>query len=199
MVVEPFEVTDKKFKKYYWRTKVRMILIGTVIIGALNWGAEAFGYNLVKMFSDFLNRIFSINFPFDKLIYIDVAVAGILLSMERETWLPFLGTSVLPDSLIPLKTPEKSDTKITLKTMPNAKIVYWASLPKGETPDVITAYGDFSNSGVVVADSDGKAELPILTGSKYKVPSGRIIDRHIHYRIVGLPYGLMSKVKTINY
>lgn len=199
MVVENFEFTNKSFKKYYWKTKVRMALIALVIIGGLNWGAEALGFNLVKLLKEFINKSFNSDFPIDKIIYIIVAVAAILVAMERETWLPFLGTSVFPESLIPVKTPEKTDKTIKIKTKPNAKIAYWGALPKGNNPDVITAYGDFSNSGVVIADADGNAELPILSGSSYTVPSGRTISRHIHYRILGLPYGMMSKIKTINY
>ena len=35
--------------------------------------------------------------------------------MDIETWLPFLGTSVFPESLIPIKTPEKTDKIIKIK------------------------------------------------------------------------------------
>ena len=49
----------------------------------------------------------------------------------------------------------------------------------------VEAYGDFSNSGVVMSNSSGLAELPILAGSGYTVPSGRKLDRHVHYRVLG--------------
>ncbi len=190
---------NKKFKKDYWETKLRMILTTVVLVGALNWGATAFGYNLVELLSKNLNNLFKTNYPFDKIVYIIVAICAILLAYDRTTWLPFLGKSVLPDSLVPLKTPTTSDTKVTIKTEPNTKIAYWAALPKGEHPDVITAYDDFSNSGVVMSDSNGNAELPVLAGSSYVVPSGRKISRHVHYRILGEPYGMMGPIETINY
>ena len=50
-----------------------------------------------------------------------------------------------------------------------------------------------------MSDKNGIAELPIQEGSNYVVPSGNTIPRHVHYRIIGLPYGFMSKVKTIEY
>jgi uncharacterized membrane protein YuzA (DUF378 family) len=197
--IESFGKENKMFKKYYWGTKVRMILTTIVIIGALNWGTTALGYNLVELLSKNLNGVLKTDYPFDKIIYIIVAICGILLASRRTTWLPFLGKSVFPESLVPLKTPVKSDMKVSIKTKPNVKIAYWAALPKGENPDVITAYGDFSNSGVVMSDSNGIAELPILVGSGYTVPSGRKIDRHVHYRVLDKPYGMMGKIKTKNY
>jgi len=190
---------NKTFKKYYWGTKIRMFLTAIVIIGALNWGTTAIGYNLVELLSNNLNGLLKTNYPFDKIIYIIVAICAILLASRRTTWLPFLGKSILPDSLVPLKIPEKTDMKVKIKTKPNVKIAYWAALPKGDNPDVITAYGDFSNSGVVMSDSNGNVELPILAGSGYTVPSGYKIDRHVHYRILGKPYGMMGRIKTKNY
>lgn len=192
-------INNKIFKKYYWETKIQMLLTAIVIIGALNWGATAIGYNLVELLSNNVNILLKTNYPFDKIIYIIVAICAILLSYKRTTWLPFLGKSILPDSLVPLKIPEKTDMKVKIKTKPNVKIAYWAALPKGDNPDVITAYGDFSNSGVVMSDSNGNVELPILAGSGYTVPSGYKLDRHVHYRILGKPYGMMGRIKTKNY
>jgi uncharacterized membrane protein YuzA (DUF378 family) len=197
--IEGFCEQNKMYKNFYWGTKLRMGLTAIVIIGALNWGATAIGYNLVELLSNFVNQSLKTNYPLDKIIYVIVAICAILLASRRTTWLPFLGKSVLPDSLVQLKTPQKSDKKITIKTKPNSKIAYWAALPKGDNPDVITAYGDFSNSGVVMSDANGVAELPILMGSAYTVPSGRKIPRHVHYRILGLPYGMMGRIKTEYY
>ena len=88
---------------------------------------------------------------------------------------------------------------VTIKTVPNVKIAYWAALPKGNNPDVITAYDDYSNSGVVMSDSNGIAVLPILAGSSYIIPSGRKLDRHIHYRVFNKYYGMMDKLNTKYY
>jgi uncharacterized membrane protein YuzA (DUF378 family) len=190
------EEKNKTFKKYYWMIKFRMLIITFVIIGALNWGSTAMGYNFVELTSKNLNNLLKTNYSFDKIIYFIVAFCAMLLAFSKTTWLPFLGVSVLPESLVPLKTPYNSDMKVTIKTDPNVKVAYWAALPKGNNPDVITAYGDFSNSGVVMSDSNGIAVLPILAGSCYTVPSGRKLSRHVHYRVIGKPYGMMDPIKT---
>jgi hypothetical protein len=45
--------------------------------------------------------------------------------MNKHNWLPFLGSSVLPSPLVPLKTIE-GNTKVTVNVSPNSKILYWA-------------------------------------------------------------------------
>jgi uncharacterized membrane protein YuzA (DUF378 family) len=186
-------------KIFYNKVSFHMFLILIVIIGAINWGTTAMGYNLVEMLSQFVNKLFNSNISFDKIIYLIVMAAAIYLSTKKETWLPFLGNSVLPNILVPLKTPSNTNKTIEVMTQPNSKVAYWAALPLGKAPDVETAYGDYSNSGVVMSDSKGIAKLPILEGSGYIVPNGRMISRHIHYRVLGLPYGMIGKVKTIYY
>lgn len=197
--MESFGDKNKMYKKYYWGSKLRMILTGVVIVGAVNWGTTAFGYNLVELLSRKVNCLFRSDYPFDKVIYVIVAVCGILLASSRTTWLPFLGKSVLPSNLVPLRTPTQSDMTVSIKTKPNAKVAYWAALPTGANPDVITAYGDYSNSGVVMTDANGNAELPILAGSGYTVPSGRRLERHVHYRVFDEHHGMMDMIKTKNY
>ena len=191
--------TFNKNHKYYWEIKLKMILITLVIIGGLNYGTTAFGYNMIELLSMNINNLFKSDYKINKIIYITIAISAGLLSIKKTTWLPFLGKSVLPATLIPLKTPSKSNMKVSIKTKPNMKVAYWAALPKGDNPDVVTAYGDFSNSGVVMSDSDGIAELPILSGSCYTVPSGRKIGKHVHYRVLGEPYGMIDKINTIAY
>ena len=187
--------------KVNWKLRLHMVLTLFVILGGLNWGSVGlFKLNLVELLSKTLNNLFKTELPLDNAIYVLVAVSAIWLATNKSTWLPFLGSTVMPSSLLPLKKPEKTDKVVKVETkIPNAKVVYWAALPKGDKPPVEEAYSDYSNSGVVVTDKDGIAELPILTGSSYVVPSGREISRHIHYRVAGLPWGMMSKVMTVNY
>lgn len=183
----------------YKKTWIEMILIGLVLVGAINWGTTAFGYNLVEMFSRGVNNLFKSNLPIDRVIYVIVALTAVHLAMKKTTWLPFLDRTVLPSSLIPIKKNDKTDITIKITTTPNTKVVYWASLPRGENPDVVKAYDDYSNSGVVMSDENGIAELPILTGTGYTVPTGKYIKRHVHYREMRLPYGMVGPVKTVYY
>lgn len=172
-----------------------------VIIGAINWGAHALGYNIVDILSRNINKLFNSNLPLNKIVYLLVAVAGLLLACKRSTWLPFLGRSVLPESLVPLKQNATPNTKVQITTLPNVKIAYWAALNKGDTTDVNIAYGNYENSGVVMSDEKGNATLPIMTGTGYTLPSGVVLPRHVHYRIIGLPdaEGMMGRIETINY
>lgn len=196
-----FNLNDHKieFKKNYWKSKTRMILMAIIIFGAINWGAEAVGYNLVKMLSDKLNTIFKSNIPIDKIIYIVVALAGIKLAMCRNTWLPFLGKSVLPSTLLSLRTPKNANYTVKIQTKPNSMVAYWASLPNDEKVDPITAYSDFSNSGVVMSDASGMAELKIIEGNGYTLPYGRKLHRHVHYRLADLYNGMMGRINTVKY
>lgn len=183
-------------------TKKHMLLLSIVLFGALNWGATAAGYNLVELLSNFVNKSLSTNYPIDKVIYVIVALVALWLASKKQMWLPFLGRSVLPDSLVPLKTPTQSNLNIKIKTRPNSKVAYWASLPSkniNTLPNVNKAYDDYSNSGVVMSDSNGEAVLPILEGSAYQVSLNYTVPRHLHYRVLGLRNGMMGKVKTVNY
>lgn len=184
----------------YEKSKMHIFFMSLVIIGAINWGGHALGYNFVDILSYQINKLFHSKIPINKIIYLSVAIAGIILARKRSTWLPFLGKTVFPDSLVPLVQPAKPDTNVSIKTKPNVKIAYWAALNKGDTTDVKSAYGKYENSGVVMSDADGNATLPIMTGTGYTLPSGKVLPRHVHYRLVNYPEnGMMSKIKTINY
>jgi uncharacterized membrane protein YuzA (DUF378 family) len=188
----------KKMYKFYFMTKIRMLVTAVVIIGAINWGTTALGYNLVEILSKFINTALKTNLPIDKAIYILVALCGISLASKRTTWLPFLGRSVLPGSLVTKQTPTKADKKIKVKVQPNAKVAYWAATGKDKKDqDVFDAYNNHSNSGVVIADNKGIAELAIVEGEGYRVPNGKRIPKHVHYRVIG--NSMMERVRTVYY
>ena len=188
--------TKALIKELYRKVRLNQIITGLVLIGAVNTGLTVMGYNIIQTIGDTLGIV-----PFAKVVSIIIGLAAIKLALCRNTWLPFLGRSVFPGALVPIKAnSNKTDTVVTVKTKPNSKIAFWAALPKGDTPDVITAYGDYSNSGVVMSDKDGVAKLNILAGSRYTVPPCcRIIPRHVHYRVVGLEHGMVGPIKTAKY
>lgn len=193
--MEESKSTETKMKGVYTETKFIMLLTALVIVGGLNWGATALGYNVVEILSKTINSYFNSDYPIDKVIYIIVAVAAIMLAMRRTTWLPFLGRTVLPGSLLELKTPKDANKKILIKTKPNSKIAYWAATGKDSEQGVWDAYGDYPNAGVVMSNDKGEAELPIIEGAGYVVPTGKAIPRHLHYRVVGAS-GMLGKVQT---
>jgi uncharacterized membrane protein YuzA (DUF378 family) len=184
----------------YLRTKFHMVLMALVLVGALNWGTTVFGYNIVEMLSNQVNKLIGSNIYLDKVIYIVVALAALRLAMKKTTWLPFLGYSAFPSkTFVPNKEPKKGNTVVEVKVRPNTRVAYWASSPKNYVPQVEEAYGDFSNSGVVTSNNIGVAKLVIEAGTSYIVPSGREINRHIHYRELDLPWGMMGDIKTRYY
>jgi uncharacterized membrane protein YuzA (DUF378 family) len=187
-------------EKKYWNTKMYHIVLLLVLIGSFNWGTTALGYNLVDIIKNLLNNALQMETYIDKIIYLLVALAGIKLAMNRDFWLPFLGESVLPGSLVPLKN-VFGDTTIEVKVKPNTRVAYWASLPQetDKIPLVHEAYGDFKNAGVVLSNNDGIAKLIVNKGTNYIVPTGREIQRHIHYRELDQVYGMMGAIQTVYY
>jgi uncharacterized membrane protein YuzA (DUF378 family) len=185
-------------KQKYLRIKIHQILMFLVVIGALNWGATAFKFNLVKMLNSSITSAFGKNYKIDKIIYVVIGIAALFVLFNRNTWLPFLGETVLPGSLIPLKQ-TKGDTSVVVHVKPNSRVAYWSSLPSNTVPDVTTAYGDYSNAGVVMSDANGNATLVINKGSSYIVPSGMEIPKHIHYRLLDETWGMIGPIKTVFY
>ncbi len=178
--------------------KTHLILMAIVLIGAFNWSTTAFGYNIVKMLSDFINKQFNSSIPIDNIIYLIVGVCGLMLATRRNSWLPFLGKTVLPNSLIQLKTPANVNKKVQIKVKPNTKVIYWAASGKDNKQDYKMAYGDYSNSGVVMSDSNGNAELLFAEGSGYKVPTGKTLSKHVHYRVVHSD-AMIGQINTVMY
>jgi uncharacterized membrane protein YuzA (DUF378 family) len=190
----------KTFNNIYLKTKINMVIFAIVIVGALNLGATAIGYNIVELLSKNFNSYLKVNYPIDKIFYIIVAICALWLASKKTSWLPFLGHSVMPASVIPLSKPQGANKKVSIKTKPDTKVVYWASKNENVNVNVIKAYGDYSNAGVVNADANGNAILEIVESAGYVViPSGKKVPRHIHYRTLCLSSGIMGKVETVTY
>lgn len=199
-----------------------MIITGIVIFSALHYGVMALGFNLAEYLRLVVFRVFRKWVAIDTGIYIVFFVCALYLAFQRDTWLPFLGESVLPSALVPLKV-NSGDTEVEVRVRPEAKVVYWSakpssskvSAPTGLTPsgtllssegsfmfrdsipEVNTAYDDYSNSGVTQANIDGIAKLAFNKGTDYEVPGGKVIKSHVHYREMDLEYGMMGPVQTV--
>ena len=106
-----------------YKLKLHILMMAFVIIGAVNWGAHALGYNFIDALSNQINKVFHSRVPINNIIYLIVAVAGLWLASKQTTWLPFLGKTVFPDSLVPLVQPTKPDIIVSIKTLPNVKII----------------------------------------------------------------------------
>jgi len=191
----------KNFNTYHIYT-VKMIFMGFIIFGALNYGMTAIGFNIIDIVSNKINNQINTQIYLDKIIYVIIAISALMLMFNRTTWLPFLGTCVFPSKgLIPNKINNDGDKKIEVIVKPNTRIAYWSSIQKNpnQIPDVVSAYDDYSNSGVVTSDNNGVAILSFKLGTDYIVPGNKLIKRHVHYRELDLEYGMMGEVQTVFY
>ena len=177
-------------KKVY----LEMIIKYIVIIGAINWGLVGLlQVNLVSHLSQLLKT--NIN----SLVYIVIGICGVVLLINRNSYLPFLGEAAFPVPLedkLPVASGEQLSAELT-DLPPNKKVIYWASNPASTTyENPVDAYGNFQNQGIVTSDKDGKATIVFNKPGSYKV-SNKQLPLHIHYRY-WTEYGLTSDVKTVN-
>lgn len=181
----------------YTMYTIRMIMTGIVLFGAIHYGAMIFDYNLAEYLNLVFFRIFRKRGVVDKIIYAIFAICALILAFDRTTWLPFLGNTVLPSAVVPLKT-NIGDSTVDVKVMPGAKVAFWAAKP-GSNPDVKVndAYDDYSNSGVVFANDLGVATLTFNKGTEYVVPSGKHLGSHVHYREFHEKNGMVGPVQSV--
>jgi hypothetical protein len=123
-----------------------------------------------------------------KTIYLLVGLSALTMFFKRDSYLPFLGETVLPCAAFAPRTPDNANKEITLTTLPNTKVIYWASEPKeGSSNDINNwdvAYNNYSNSGVAISDDKGKVTLHFRGNPQsYKVPLKGHLKPHVHFRI----------------
>ncbi len=184
-------------QEIYTLYTIRMIMTGIVLFGAIHYGAMIFDYNLAEYLNLVFFRVFRKRGFVDKVIYGVFAICAIILAFDRTTWLPFLGNTVLPSAVVPLKT-NVGDTVVDVKVAPGSKVAFWAAKP-GANPEtkVEQAYDDYSNSGVVLANDLGVATLTFNKGTEYVVPSGKQLKSHVHYREFNDKVGMVGPVKSV--
>jgi uncharacterized membrane protein YuzA (DUF378 family) len=170
---------------------VHMLAMILVVVGGLAWGVYgATGVQLVRA-----------AFPRSVAngVYMAVGLAALYLAVQRDVYLPFLGETVLPCSLLEERGVQGADTEVPLGGLPaGAKILFWASESAAGptlTPDWRKAYGAFENAGVTHADAQGFATLRVRRPQAYSVPSGKRLDSHVHWRVCGVN-GFIGPVQT---
>lgn len=162
-----------------------------VIIGGINWGIHGFfGKDLLKPILGKRTWI----------VYVLVGLAAIYIGFARDTYLPFLGPTVMPCSLLKDQVPEGATTRVQIHVQPGAKVLYWAAEPATEDLKTLNdwqkAYLEFKNAGVTTAGSDGLATLLVRTPQPYTVPRKGLLSPHIHYRIC-VANGVVGRVETV--
>ena len=172
-----------------------------VLLGALNWGLIAvFDFNLVGEFSSIFG--YNARDTISRIIYLIVAMSAIVLMIQRDTYLPFLGKTVVPQPMNNYIPTGDLITKIVENLPANVKVIYWAALPSDKVVDnPEDAYGNYSNQGVTTTDTTGKATLSVQKPASYKIPSSYnpfkgTLEPHIHYRY-WTSAGMASRIYTI--
>lgn len=169
------------------------LAIVVLCIGALNWlSIGLFRKNPVEMV---LGKGASA-----RAIYVLVGVAALSIMFYRDTYLPFLGETIMPCTLLKDSTPSGADTQFEVTVKPGAKVIFWASEPGKEhlskLKDWRAAYLNFENVGVTQANDKGRAVLKLRKPQAYSVPFRGRIDPHVHYRVCG-EGAMLGRVETV--
>ena len=187
----PAEKHSAGWDELYMKKMAFKLAMVVLIVGALNWLAIGLvGFNAVE-------KVFG---KFSRIVYFLVGLAAFTVMFNRDTYLPFLGETVLPCAAIPEHTPEGADTQLKVQVTPGSKVLYWAAEPATEglkeLKDWRGAYLKYMNSGVVKADESGTAVLSVRRPQPYRVPWKGRLEPHVHFRICG-PDGMLSRIKTV--
>ncbi len=184
---------DATYSQDTWLPWKRITLYSMVLvmIGGLNWlSVGLFQVDVVKML---LRKGWAV-----RSVYVLVGIAALLLFFRRDTYLPFLGPTIMPSGSLNAVVPYGASQEVVIKTAPGAKVVYWAAEPatKKSVDTYKEAYGAYSNAGVAIANASGDAALKIRANpQEYIVPWKGKLSSHIHFRIVGED-GWMGRVQT---
>ena len=172
-----------------WLHLVAMIL---VVVGGINWGLVGlFGFDIVRFL---LGRSI-----FASVVYLLIGTAALIIAVSRDSYLPFLGETVMPCSILGERVPDHADTDVRISGLtPGAKVLFWAAEPATEglarIRDWRRAYLDFANAGVTTVDADGHATLRIRKPQPYTVPLKGPLESHVHWRVCG-DDGLLGPVQ----
>jgi uncharacterized membrane protein YuzA (DUF378 family) len=134
------------------------------------------------------------------LLYGLIGLSALLIMFDRDTYLPFLGPTVMPCGALQDREPPGATKEIRVSVVPHRKIIYWAAEPANENLKTISswqeAYQKYENAGVTTSDGTGQATLRIRAPRSYQVPTGGVLDPHIHYRVCE-EAGWMGRIYTV--
>jgi uncharacterized membrane protein YuzA (DUF378 family) len=177
----------------YLMKKLYIVGVLLLIVGGFNAGV------CLLAGKDFITSLFGRRSIVTNVLFLGMGLAALALAFSRDFYLPFLGETVMPCSILKPSTPEGADMKMKLQVRPGAKVMYWGAEPKNEDlkeiQDWRKAYLGFQNAGVAVADENGRVELAVRTPQAYAVPMKGKLNAHVHYRVCGND-GMVDRVET---
>lgn len=176
---------------HFVKRKMFKFAILLLIISSINIGIST----ITKV--DIINKILG---SYDKCFYVLSFISALYIMCDRDTYLPFLGRSIIPCSVLKDSIPSGATKIINVDIKkPNTKVLFWAAESLKDSSVInnyIDAYNDFSNSGVATSDANGIVKLSVRDPQSYTVPFKGLLQPHIHFRICdGL--GTLGRVKTI--
>jgi hypothetical protein len=176
----------------FWQKMVFKIAIVLLIAGGLNWlTVGLFNGNLVESL---------VGKTLARGVYVLVGIAALSIMFNRDTYLPFLGETVLPCTTIPERVPPGATKELRVPAPAGSKVLYWAAEPALEElkqlQDWQQAYNKYENAGVTTTDSTGIAILKVRNPQPYMVPFKGRLEPHVHYRICD-GTGMMGRIKTV--
>jgi len=161
------------------------LIFGAILLGTL-------GLTRVNL----LDKLFGKQSVLTRIVYIGIGISAISLAFNRDTYLPFLGESVFPCSVLGNQTPPGATRSIHVHVQPDAKVVFWAAEPGDGLGTWKEAYRGYQNAGITTADSAGMATLTVREPQGYSVPWKGHLEPHIHFRVCG-PTGFVGRIKTV--
>ena len=186
------ELIRKDFHDYHMgKRKIHKYMMVLLIFGALNY------LSIATLRVNIIQKI-TVKETIAEFIYLLIGISALLMMFNRDTYLPFLGETIIPCNTLINSVPRDATKKVSLQVKPNSKVMYWAADENntGFILDYKEAYGDFSNSGISTSDDDGIVELIFRDPQPYYVHIKGILPPHVHYRVCD-GEGTLGRIKTI--
>jgi uncharacterized membrane protein YuzA (DUF378 family) len=187
--VDAFGADATYYKKLAFKCAMMLVLLGA-LNGLI---AGLFRVNLVE--SVFGRKLLG------RAVLIVIGLAAVAVLFDRDTYLPFLGPTLVPCSVLKDRTPSGATRSVQVTVRPGAKVLYWAAEPTGASEDLKKmndwkrAYANYENAGVATANEQGIATLRVREPQPYWVPMKGALQHHVHYRVCG-EAGWMERVQT---
>jgi len=177
--------TNQYMSKLVHKVAIAYIVLGGIVLGVL-------GATKVNLLDKFLGKSSILS----RILCLLIGLSALGVAFNRDTYLPFLGESVFPCSVLSEQIPPGATRTVHVRVQPNAKVVYWASEPGDGQGDWNNAYRGYQNSGVTRADSSGLATLKVREPQGYSVPIKGHLEPHVHFRVCGVE-GFVGRIKTV--
>lgn len=149
---------------------------------------------LLAALQSFGSNVLSRRLP--RLVVLIALVGAVYLGTSRDFYMPFLGPTIVPTSVLKLGAPADATVAITVEAPAGAThAMYWAAASSAmPTQSAAKAYSGFNNAGIVEVAA-GRATMRVACPGTYTVGWGKLVPRHVHYRFI-YANGMTSSVKT---